>query len=101
LRYFPVMDDDHLVGVVNESDLFHASIRSLIGHPKDGPRAPLGEVKVRDVMKPATTVSSNTSVHDAAELVVEHGIESVVVMEGEKIVGVVARTALLRELAKR
>lgn len=100
VRHFPVMDDDQVVGVINESDLLHASMLSLIRHPKGSPRAALGEVKVRDVMKPATTVTSNTSIYDAAQLMVERGIECLMVLKNEKIVGLVTRTDLLRELAK-
>jgi CBS domain-containing protein len=100
LRHFPVMDGDRIVGVIDESDLLHASMLSLIRHPKDSPRAALGEVKVRDVMKAATTVAADCSIYDAAQLMVERGIDCLLVLKGEKLVGVVTRTDLLRKLAK-
>lgn len=100
LRHFPVMDGDRIVGVIDESDLLHASMLSLIRHPKDSPRAALGEVKVRDVMKAATTVTADCSIYDAAQLMVERGIDCLLVLKGEKLVCVVTRTDLLRKLAK-
>jgi len=100
LRHFPVMDGDQLVGVIDESDLLRASMLSLIRRREDAPRAALGEVKVREVMKPPTTVTSETSISEAAELMVERGLECPMVLKGKKLIGLVTRTDLLRELAK-
>lgn len=100
LRHFPVMDGDRLVGIIDESDLLHASMLSLIRRREDSPRAALGEVKVRDVMKPPTTVTSETLISEAAELMVERGLECLMVLKNGKIVGLVTRTDLLRELAR-
>lgn len=101
LRHFPVLDDAKVVGLVNQTDLLHASMRSLAGHPEDTPRGALGMVTVQEVMKPATMVAADTSIQDAAQLMVERGIESLLVMDSEKLVGLVSRTDLLRELARR
>ena len=101
LRHFPVLDDGKVVGLVIQADLLYASMRSLARHPKDTPRRALGMVSVRDVMRPATTVSADTTLRDAARMMVEREIESLLVLEGEKLVGLVSRTDLLRELARR
>jgi CBS domain-containing membrane protein len=101
LRHFPVLDDAKVVGLVNQTDLLHASMRSLAGHPKDTPRGALGMVTVQEIMKPATMISTETTIQDAAQLMVERGIESLLVMDGEKLAGLVSRTDLLRELARR
>lgn len=101
LRHFPVLDDAKVVGLVNQTDLLHASMRSLAHHPKNTLRHALGMVVVKDVMKPAHTVSVGTSIQDAAGLMVEKGIESLLVLDGERLVGLVSRTDLLRELARR
>jgi CBS domain-containing protein len=61
----------------------------------------LGELKVNAVMKPATTISPDTSIHEGARIIVERGNECLLVLDGEKLVGLVSRTDLLRELAKR
>lgn len=101
LRHFPVLDDGNVVGLVHQTDLLHASMRSLAGHPEDTPRGALGMATVREVMKPATMVSTETTIQDAAQLLVDRGIESLLVMDGEKLAGLVSRTDLLRELARR
>ena len=101
VRHFPVMDGDKLAGVVDQDDLLHASMAALVRQPKRTLRKVLGAVAVREVMKPATTVASDASVHDAAEIMVERGIECLLVLDDGKLVGLVTRTDLLRELAKR
>lgn len=101
LRHFPVLDDAKVVGLVNQTDLLHASMRSLAGHPENTPRGALGMVTVQEVMKPATMVSAETTIQDAAGLMVEKEIESLLVLDGERLVGLVSRTDLLRELARR
>jgi CBS domain-containing protein len=101
VRHFPVLDGEKLVGVIDQDDLLHASMASLVRHPKDKVRAALGAVAVKDFMKAAITVGRETSIYDAASMMVDRGIECLLVVDGEKLVGVVTRSDLLRELAKR
>jgi len=101
IRHFPVLDGENLAGIVNQDDLLHASMASLVQHPKDSPRAALGNVVVKDIMKPAITVDPDMPIRAAAETMVEKGIEALLVVRGEKLLGLVTRTDLLRELAKR
>ena len=101
VRHFPVLDQGKLVGVVNQDDLLHASMASLVRHPKDTPRQALATVAVKDVMKLPTTITRETSIHEAAAMMVEKGLECLLVMDGERLVGLVTRTDLLRQLAKR
>lgn len=101
VRHFPVLDGEKVAGVINQDDLLHASMVSVVRHPRDPVRDLLGEVKIKTVMKPATTISPDASIHEGARIMVERGIECLLVLDGEKLVGLVSRTDLLRELAKR
>jgi len=100
VRHFPVLDGDRLAGIVDHDDLLHASMASLLRHRKDSPRAALGAVEVKDIMKAATTISPETQLRAAAETMVESGIEALLVVQGEKLLGLVTRTDLLRALAR-
>jgi CBS domain-containing membrane protein len=100
IRHFPVLDGDRLAGIINQSDLLHASMASLIHRPNDSPRAALGAVAVRDVMKPATTVAADTSLNDAARIMVDRGADCLLVLKDQKLVGLVSRTDLLRAMAR-
>ncbi len=99
IRHFPVLDHDSVAGLINQSDLLHASMRSLLERPADSLRETLGTVAVKDVMKPATTLATDASVHEAARIMVEKHLECVLVLDGKKLAGLVTRTDLLRELA--
>ena len=101
VHHFPVLDGDSVAGVVNQNDLLHASMVSLVRHRQDAVRDALGEVKVKAVMKPATMVSSDTSIDDAAEILVERNFECLLVLKEEKLAGLVSRRDLLREIAKK
>ena len=101
VRHFPVLDGDSVAGIVNQDDLLHASMASLVRHPQDSPREVLGTVVVKEIMKPAITTSPETPIRDAAKSMVENGIEALLVLGGEKLLGLVTRTDLLRELARR
>ena len=101
VRHFPVMDGDKLAGIVNQDDLLHASMAALVRQHKKTLRKVLGTVVVKEIMKPATTIANNASIYDAAEILAERGIECLLVLDEGKLVGLVTRTDLLRELAKR
>ncbi len=100
VRHFPVLDGDNLIGIVNQVDLLHASMASLVQHPKDAPREILGAIAIKDVMKPITAVAQETTLHDAARSMVQRELECLLVAEDGKLVGLVTRTDLLRELSK-
>jgi CBS domain-containing protein len=101
VRHFPVLDGDRVAGIINQDDLLHASMSALVRRPQQTLRNVLGTVMVKDVMKAATTISADTPIYAAAEIMVERGIECLLVLDGGKLVGLVTRTDLLRELANR
>jgi len=100
VRHFPVMDGDKLAGIINQDDLLHASMAALVRQPKKTLRKVLGAA-VKEIMKPATTIPGDAPIHDAAEIMVERGIECLLVLDDGKLDGLVTRTDLLRELSKR
>ena len=57
--------------------------------------------KVKAVMNPATMVSSDMSIDEAAEILVERDLECLLVLKEEKLAGLVSRRDLLREIAKK
>lgn len=81
----PVCDGDgHMIGVISEFD--------LIAKP-DAHTA--GEAMTRDVI----SVMEDTSVDDARYLLVHRRIKRLPVLRGQKLVGIVSRADLVREIA--
>ena len=96
LRHIPVVEDHDVVGVVSQRDLFKASMSSTMGYGQKGQRAFLQTVWVKEIMAhPVITVSPDTSVSEAADLMITKGIGCLPVIEGDTLVGVVTKTDLL------
>ena len=98
-HHFPVLDNGRLVGVIGDVDLLRASVNSLSQRAEQR-RAALSKVLVKDVMKAARTAPAETTVYDAARLMVENAIDCLIVTENNEISGLVTRTDLLRTLAR-
>lgn len=100
LRHFPVTDNGKIAGIVDQADLLHASMLSLINHPRKALRDTLGTIAVKDFVKPAVKVAPTQSVQAAARAMVEKKAECLLVTKNKQLVGVVSRTDLLGALAK-
>jgi CBS domain-containing protein len=99
LRHLPVVEDHDVVGVVSQRDLLKASMSSTMGYGQKGHRAFLHTVWVKEMMTyPVITVSPNTAISEAADLMLSKGIGCLPVMEGDALVGIVTKTDLLRHL---
>jgi CBS domain-containing protein len=99
LRHIPVVEDRDVVGVVTQRDLFKASMSSTMGYGQKGHRAFLHTVWVKEIMTyPVITVSPDTTVSAAADLMLTKGIGCLPVIEGDALVGIVTKTDLLRHL---
>ncbi len=99
-RHFPVMEEGEVVGVVSQRDIFHASLGSVIKYGEKAEREFLGTVTVKEVMSDPITVSPDTSIKQAAQLMVEKKIGCLPVVEEENLVGLITETDLLREVAE-
>ena len=97
LRHLPVVENGELVAVVSQRDLFKAMMSSTMGYGEKAQQAYLHSVRVKEVMTyPAVTVAPDTSVGEAADLMVHKGIGCLPVVEETRLVGVVTKTDLLR-----
>jgi CBS domain-containing protein len=94
----PVIDwHGRLVGVISQTDLLHARTTEALWHAWPG-------LAVRHLMtEPAVTVTSATSLDDAAELMERLRIHRLVVTgpDDEAAIGVLSLTDLVRSMAER
>jgi CBS domain-containing protein len=101
VRHFPVIDDDKVVGVVSQRDLYRASLGSVMKYGEKAQRAFLEGVAVKEAMSdPPVTIAPHASVQEAARLMMEKKIGCLPVLEGSKLVGLVTETDMLKLVAE-
>ena len=100
VRHMPVVHGGELVGVVTERDLLRASLSVLTDLRRDERRAFLNAVDISRVMSsPPITVGPDEPVEQAALMMAEHKIGCLPVVEGERLLGLVTETDVLRYFA--
>jgi acetoin utilization protein AcuB len=100
IRMLPVLQRGKLVGVVSDTDLKRASASDATMLDVHEMLYLISKIKVKDIMtKDPLTVSPDCTVEETAELLMEHKISGVpVVDEGGKVVGVITRDDLFKVL---
>jgi len=99
LRHLPVLEQGEVVGMVTQRDLFKAAMSSAMGYGEKAQKAYLQRVCVKEIMVyPVITVSPDTSVAAAADMIINKGIGCLPVVDGTQLVGMVTKTDLLRYL---
>ena len=97
LRHLPVLENGEVVAVVSQRDLFKAMMSSTMGYGEKAQKAYLHSVRVKEIMAyPVVTVTPDTSVDEAADLMLQKGIGCLPVLDGSQLVGIVTKTDLLR-----
>lgn len=77
----PIVDKDKLVGMITDRDIVVRGVAEK--HP--------GSTKVEDIMSDKLiTISADASTNEAANLMAEHQIRRLPVVEGDKLVGIVS-----------
>lgn len=100
IRHLPVVEDDRVVGVVSQRDLFRSALASALGYGEKAQRGLMQTLLVKEVMStPVVTVAPECAVREAARLMVEKKIGCLPVVSGEALVGIVTETDMLKLLA--
>lgn len=106
----PVVDGDRLLGVISETDILFKERAApdrkgvldwLVHYGEDPPLAKLEARTAGEAMTtPAVTIASGRSVSDAAALMLELRIDRLPVVNGDRLVGIVTRTDLVRAFTR-
>ena len=91
VRHLPVLDDDNqtLVGIVTQRDLFRDALAQALGYGKHAQRKLLDSLAVKDVMTTeVVTMRPDASLVYAARILTEKKIGCLPVVENGRLVGI-------------
>lgn len=92
IRHLPVLDGEVLVGMLSDRDVRGIAAETLTGDPADQLSAPVSEVMTSDPI----TVSPESEVVEAIDLMLEHKVGALPVVAEDKLVGILSYVDLLR-----
>ena len=90
IRHLPVVRGQELVGLVTHRDILRAQASVFADFSASEDDAMKAAIPARDLMHvDVDTVSPDTSVLDAARILVEHKVGCLPVVEGRRLVGII------------
>ena len=97
IRHMPVLDEGRVVGLVSNRDLLAASLTRSIEFEPSAKRTFLRSVEVAEVMsRDLVTVEPEANLREAASLMIEHKIGSLLVVKPDgTLLGLITETDLL------
>jgi len=101
IRHLQVLAEDGIVcAVVSQRDLFRGALLRALGYGGRAEESMLRQVVVKEAMSEAVhTTSPDVPVADAARVMIERRIGCLPVVEGEKLVGILTETDVVRLVA--
>jgi len=93
IHHLPVVEGERLLGIVTDTDLRNATLRGAAGEGGGAPRT-AGEVMTRDVV----TLSPGDTIDDAMLVLCRQRFGALPVVDGERLVGIVAKADVLAAL---
>jgi CBS domain-containing membrane protein len=98
IRHVPVLDDSgELAGIVSQRDLFHSGLMKAMGYGSHAQQHALEMVAVKEAMTTdVITTTPQTPIINAARVMLEHKIGCLVVVESQKVVGILAESDFVK-----
>jgi CBS domain-containing protein len=97
IRHMPVVDDGKLVGIVSQRDMFRSALITSLGFGRKTTGALIKTITIEEIMtENVITISPNTSIKEAARQMMDKKIGCLPVLEGDRLVGIITETDMLR-----
>ena len=101
VRHLPVIDDDgELAGIVSQRDMFRGALARVLGYGEHAQDRPFDQLVVKEVMTyEVVTIGPDAPLTEAARLMVERQVGSLVVVHGGRIEGILTEGDFVRAAA--
>jgi CBS domain-containing membrane protein len=98
IRHMPVIGgDDSVVGLISQRDLFRGALARALGYGEFARQKLYGMLKVKDVMtNDVMTIEPKATLADAAKIMTERKIGCLVVLDGDRMVGILTEGDFVR-----
>ncbi|MEZ4229381.1 MAG: CBS domain-containing protein [Polyangiaceae bacterium] len=102
-RHVPVVDDDELVvGVLSQRDLFHSALLKCVGYGEHGVTKLLDMFLVKEAMKTdVVSVTPDAPLSSAAELMLERKLGCLPVLTATVFVGILTESDFVKLASNR
>ena len=102
IRHIPVVEGDKIIGIVSYSDLLRISFADMTDGEDQVTSVVYDMYTIPQIMaKTPLTVASDTSFTQVAEILPQHTLPSIPVVENGKLVGLVTTTDLIKYLLEQ
>ena len=97
IRHMPVVDDGRVIGILSQRDLFRSALLTALGFGRKTTTALIKTIKIKEVMtEDVITIAPETTIKDAARIMIDKKIGCLPVVENEKLIGLLTETDMLR-----
>jgi len=102
IRHLPVLEGHNVVGIISRTDINRLTFSSLFENQEGADEAILEMLTIPQVMtqKPRT-VEVSMSIRDVAEILATEEYHALPVIEGDKLVGIVTTTDVIKYLLEQ
>lgn len=102
IRHLPVLDDEgRLAGIVSQRDMFRSALARVLGYGDAGQRKLLDMLVVKEVMtNDVHTIGPDAPLSEAAARMLEQKIGCLVVVEDERMIGILTEGDFVRRAAE-
>lgn len=101
IRHLPVLGEEgELAGILSRRDVFRTAMRRAFGYGQAAQDRLLGMLLVKEVMtNDVETIAPDAPIAEAARRMLERKISALVVVEGERIAGMLTESDFVRHVA--
>ncbi len=101
VRRLPVLQGDHLVGLVTLGDIRAVEPSSATSLSRAEILTVLDTLSVENIMtRRVITVTPETSIRDAAALMLQHKVSGLPVLDGSRVAGIITESDIFRMLVR-